>query len=194
MNLFSIAAASLVFSAAASAQSLNFSGIVESVPGSANRYTVACSNAELLSPDVDLMPFVNQHVHITGEWNVSYTDPIVYVEAVQAVPQIFALGGTGQIGMDLKVSFDADPGTVAFSQIATEPFFLSIGGSGTLFIDLSKVVGSTNGVVPASGTLEANLPIPNNPAFVGLELYAQGATFDSQGVLNLTNPDCKTII
>ena len=112
MNLFSIAAASLVFSAAASAQSLNFSGIVESVPGSANRYTVACSNAELLSPDVDLMPFVNQHVHITGEWNVSYTDPIVYVEAVQAVPQIFALGGTGQIGMDLKVSFDADPGTV----------------------------------------------------------------------------------
>lgn len=194
MNLFPLAAASLVFTAAASAQSLNLSGTVESVPGMPNRYTVACSNAVLVSPDVDLNAFVNQHVHITGEWNVSYTDPIVYVETIQAVPQIFALGGTGQIGTDLMVGFTADPGTIAFSQIATEPFFLSIGGSGTLFIDMSKVVGSTNGVVPASGKLEVGLPIPNNPAFVGLELYAQGATFNSQGALYLTNPDCKTII
>ncbi|MDF1800420.1 MAG: hypothetical protein P1V81_14675 [Planctomycetota bacterium] len=177
----------------ADAQSVTFRGKVEDVSGTQNQFFVDCTNTSLTSGAFNLNLFVGQQVEITGQWNGSTAAPSVDVAAIAVVPEVFELGGGAKIGDELKVGFIATPGDLAISRITVAPSFTDLGASGVVFVDLSKTVIGTTGVIPGGGILQHTLQIPNDPSLVGLEIFGQGALIDSLGNLTLTNPDCKTI-
>lgn len=193
MNPISIGIAALVLAASASAQSVTFNGKVEDVSGTQNQFFVDCTDTRLTSTAFNLNLFVGQQTRITGTWNGSAANPSVNVTDIQVIPEVFELGGGAKIGGVLKVGFIGTPGDLAISRIALQPGFAPIDGAGVLFLDMSTAVAGTSGIIPGGGILQTNLPIPNNPALIGLEIYGQGATITPEGVVTVTNPDCKTL-
>ena len=175
----------------ASSQSVSFTGKVEDVQGTANQFFLDCTDTRLDSALFDLNLFVGQSVSISGQWNGSIASPSVTVDAIQAVPEVFEIGGGAKIGDTSTLGFTAQPGDVAFGVLSLGSSFLPI-ARGVVFVDLTQSVLGLSGTVGGTGILQLPFQIPNDPSLVGVEIFAQGAV-SSGGVLRLTNPDCKEI-
>ena len=53
------------------------------------------------------------------------------------------------------------------------------------------IVGS--GAIHLDGQIEFVVPIPNDPALIGVDVFGQGGILDPVTGFWLTNSDCKTI-
>ena len=188
-----LASLALLFSATvAQAQEVTFRGQVEDVSGTANQFIVDCTNTSLTSAVFNLNLFLDQEVEITGQWNGSSINPSVSVEAIQAVPEVFEIGGGAKLGEFSSLGFTTQPGTPVFGFLSLAPGFTPFGADSVILIDTTQVVLTRSGVVGGSGILELPFFIPDSPGLIGLELFAQGATLEAGGFV-VTNPDCKTV-
>lgn len=182
----------LLTAGSASAQQVTFRGKVEDVSGTTNQFVVDCTNTSLTSAAFNLNLFIGQQVEITGQWNGSAANPSVSVGAIQAVPEVFEIGGGAKIGDTSSLSFTTQPGTTVFGFLALAPGFLPFGPDSVILLDTSQVVLTRSGLVGGTGILELPFFVPNSPTLVGIDLFGQGATLEAGGFV-VTNPDCKTI-
>jgi hypothetical protein len=186
------AAALLTLVPAASAQDVTFRGKVEDVSGTTNQFVVDCTGTRLTSGLFNLNLFVGQQVEISGDWNGSTANPSVDVTAIAPVPESFEIGGGGKIGQVNNLTFGGQPGAAAFGFVSTQTGFTPING-GVIFLGTGNIVFQTAGTIGGAGVLQLPMPIPNNPALIGLDIFGQGALSDAAGNLTLTNPDCKQL-
>jgi len=189
----SIALALLALSTPALAQDVTFRGKVEDVSGTANQFFLDCTDVDLSSGAFNLNDFVGQQVEIEGSWNGSVANPAVVVNAIQAVIESFEIGGGGKIGELAHPSVTAAPGSLAFTFASLSTSFLPLGASGVGFLG-GNVFGTGSGTIPGGGILELNIPVPNDPSLIGVDIFGQAIVADpGTGAFEFTNPDCKTL-
>lgn len=183
----------LALSALAAAQHVTVRGKVEDVSGTAGEFTLDCANVSLSSTTVDLNLFVGLQVELQGGWNGSTTTPAVAVADMVEVPRSFEIGGGGKIGSAIKPTVTGTPGALAFTMGAVTTSFVPFGGFGTILLG-TNAFPTGSGTIPASGTLELSIQVPDDATLVGVDVFGQGAIVDTVGNSVLfTNPDCVTL-
>jgi hypothetical protein len=182
--------ASTVLAVPAWSQTVSFRGKVEDAGGGG--FQVGCTNTMLTSGTFNLNAFVGMQVEATGVWNGSVASPSVDVTAMARTAETFEIGGGVKIGDTARFGVTGSPGDVAAAFLGFAAGFVPTPMAGVFFLGgPTFLLGS--GVVPPIGQLEIDLPIPANPALVGLELFGQGILSQQAGGVFFTNPDCKTI-
>ncbi|MGH7149057.1 MAG: hypothetical protein ACREIU_00085, partial [Planctomycetota bacterium] len=159
----------------AAAQPVTFRGKVEDVSGTSNQFVVDGTNTQLASATINLNAFVGQQVLIDGVWNGSSAAPSVSVQSIAIVPRTFEVGGNGSIGEEIRFGAFGAPGDAAVLAAALQPTFLPLPGLGVAFLDPLNLIVVGTGTIGQDGNFEVVVPIPNNPAFVGLDVRGQGA-------------------
>jgi hypothetical protein len=183
----------LTLSSLAAAQHATLRGKVEDVSGTTDQFIIDCANVDLTSATFDLNLFVGSHVEIQGIWDGSTTSPLVDVTAILEVPESFELGGGGKIGSPLKPSVTGTPGALAITMGAVSNAFLPLGTFGTILLG-GTTFHTGSGTIPAGGTLELSIEVPNDPTLVGVDVFGQAAILDTgASTLLFTNPDCQTL-
>jgi len=183
----------LALAGPAASQSVTFRGKVEDVPGTANQFVVDCTNTQLTSASIDLNAFVGQEVLIDGTWNGSTASPAVAVTAISMVPETFEIGGGASIGSQARFKTFGTPGDAAAVFASLGSSFLPFGPAGVGFLDPATLLNVGVGSVDGLGVFQVIVPVPNDPALVGLFVLGQGAMLGPATPLLLTNPDCKTV-
>ena len=135
----------------------------------------------LTSSTVNLALWLNQPVEVTGNWNGSTTAPSIDVTAVRFVTQSFGFSGSGAIGGSFRFTTVGTPGDVAINAAALDRGFAVPLGTVTFLIDpaLAFVVGI--GSIDSAGQFRSDLPIPNNPALVGMQVFGQALIAPASG-------------
>lgn len=89
-----------------------------------------------------------------------------------------------QLGNVLRLHQVAPPGSALLLFVGTKSSYLPLpSNQGVFFLDPSSVVASFPlGVMPASGVLEIDLPLPNAPVLVGVQPHLQTAVLPLAGV------------
>lgn len=190
MNISHVSLALFTLSSLAAAQSVTVRGKVEDVSGAPGQFILDCTNVDLSSSNFDLNQFVGAQVELQGTWNGSTASPAVLVTALQSVGESFEIGGSGQIGTLAKPSVTGTPGSLAITFASLSSSFVPTAGFGTVLLGgIPFHTGS--GTIPAGGTRELSVLIPNDSALIGIDIFGQGAII-AAGTVQLTNPDCKT--
>lgn len=97
------------------------------------------------------------------------------------------------VGEVLAFEFAGLPGDLAVLGLSTETEpFLFLPGDGAILVG-GPIVLSTFGVVPASGSLELDIPLGAIGGDV-LNVYSQAAFFDSAGLLTLSSGSALTLL
>lgn len=101
-----------------------------------------------------------------------------------ATTALALLGGAPDLSADpvfpvpgSSVTFElaATPGAGWILLASLAPFELDLGDPGVFFLDPTDLTTIGGGLVPGGGTASLVLPVPSQPAFVGLEIYTQAA-------------------
>jgi hypothetical protein len=174
-------------------QAVTFRGKVEDVPGTANQFFVGGTNTQLTSPTIGLNAFLGQQVLINGVWNASMTSPSVTVQSISIVPRTFEVGGNGSLGGQMSFAAFGNPGESALLAMALQPSFLPMAALGVVFLDPSTWIVVGTGAIGLDGDFEVALPIPNDPVFLGVNAFGQGAIFGPGIAALITNPDARKI-
>ncbi len=196
MNRFSSLSslfALLAIAESAAGQAVTFRGKVEDVSGTSNQFVVDGTSTQLVSATINLNAFVGEQVLIDGVWNGSTVAPSVAVASIAIVPRTFEVGGNGSIGGEVRFGAFGAPGDTAVLAAAFEPAFLPLPGLGVAFLDPQNLIVVGVGPIGQDGNFEVAVPIPNAPAFVGMNVLGQGAISGPAAGLLVANPDSKTI-
>jgi hypothetical protein len=161
---------------------------------SVTQFVIKGSETPVRSSTVSLGLFLSQNVVITGTWNHSLTSPIVDVTTIQLAPQLFTISGGSSIGSTLRFTASGTPGDLAINAAALGAGFTPIGNLSVFLLAPSASVVLGLGAVDGSGTFRSNLPIPSNPALVGLHLFGQALLVPANGnPFYATEPDVKRV-
>lgn len=156
------------------------------------QYVIKWIGTRLDASVVNLAPYLNQQVEVTGNWNGSLTTPIITVTAVRLVAESFSIAGSTRIGDKLRLNSISTTGDLAANVIAFSRSFVPML---PLVVSLDPATafvlgsGATNG----NGEFKSDLDIPNDPALVGLRVYGQGLVVPQVGLPFFTNPDSKVV-
>jgi hypothetical protein len=191
MKLSLVIPALLATTALTTAQSVTLRGKVEDVSGTTGQFFLDCTDVDLSSIAFNLNLFVGQHVEIQGTWNGSVGTPAVVVEAIANVPESFEIGGGGKIGEQAHPTVTAAPGSLAFTFASVSTSFLPLGAAGTGFLG-GNPFSTGSGTVGGAGVLQLNVPVPNDPSLIGVDIFGQAIVLDA-GSFSFTNPDCKEL-
>jgi hypothetical protein len=146
------------------------------------------------STTISLGLFLSQNVVITGTWNHSLSNPIVDVATIQLAPQLFTIAGGSSIGSTLRFTASGTAGDLAVVAAALGAGFTPLGNTSVFLLAPSATVVLGIGALDGSGTFRSNLPLPNNPAFVGLHLFGQALIAPANGApFYTTEPDVKRV-
>ncbi len=181
----------LLLSSPVLAQNVTLRGKVENVPGT-GQFIVDCTDTLLVSPGFNLNSVVGQHVLVHGTVISPSGPPAVNVVSIAAIAEIFEIPGNPQIGGEIRFGATYTAGSRVVFNLALAPGFRRVGRAGTYFLDTATSIKAAGGIIPASGHLEIAANVPNDPALIGLTVYAQAA-IRLGAALVLSNPDCKTI-
>jgi len=181
----------LALPSVSAAQSVVLRGKVEDVSGTSGQFFLDCTDVDLSSSAFNLNLFVGAQTEIHGTWNGSVSNPAVVVEAIQVVQETFEIGGGGKIGEEARPHVTGAPGSLAVTFASLSTSFAPLGSSGTAFLG-GNPFPTGAGTIGGSGQIEFSIPIPNDPALIGVDVFGQGAVVAAGNVL-LTNPDCKTL-
>lgn len=151
-------------------------------------FVLACSGVLLEGGTASLKPFVGLQVELRASL-VAQSPVRLRVAAVKTIARGFEIGGNARLGRSLTFHVTGTPGSFYVVFAGARTGFLPFGTAGTWF--LSGGVPLAAGRLPAAGTAQFPLPIPNAPKLAGLTLYGQAVLWSS--ALYLTNPDCKTL-
>lgn len=157
-------------------------------------YVLDNTHTKLVSSTIALAPFVGQYVTGTGVWNGSTTSPTITVTAMSVVPESFSIGGGGALGGEVSFTVHGVPGDFAVVALGLSDGFVPVAGYGTLFLSPQSLFVLGQGVVDGeSGEFDVEIPIPNNPALAGFQVFGQAGLISSGGATRLTNSDRKVI-
>ena len=163
----------------ATAQQVRMFGELEFEAG---EYTLATPGVVLLPGTLDLSNDIGEVVEVHGNLLPGSPDT-VQVTSVDQTDDRLKLGGSSRIGesVDLRVESETSPLYYLIASLAPE--FAPLDSipllSGTLFIELPVVVISA-GLLQNS--YEHVMPIPNNSALVGTDIWFQTALVNTEFV------------
>lgn len=196
-------AATVAFAATAllPAQSIEIRGQIESGQAigcyycpSVTQFVIKGSETPVHSSTISLGMFLSQNVVITGTWNHSLTAPIVEVATIQLAPQLFTISGGSAIGSTLRFTASGTAGDLAINAAALGAGFTPLGNSSVFLLTPSASVVLGIGAVDAGGTFRSDLPLPGNPALIGLHLFGQAVLVPANGnPFYTTEPDVKRV-
>lgn len=151
-------------------------------------HVIKLVGTQLRSTTVNLLPFHDLDVVMTGTWNGS----VVTVDSVQLVAESFSIGGSGRIGNRFDFSSVAASGSLAVNCMA-------FGGGfavpvGDLALQLAPATTMVLGIGPVTGgEFKVRLDIPDEPSLVGVRVFGQGLIVPNNGPAYTTNVDSKVI-
>ena len=193
MKLSHLLPLALLSATTAAAQDVTFRGKVEDVSGTTNQFFLDCTDVDLTSAAFNLNLFVGAQVEIQGSWNGSVANPAVVVDAITTVPESFEIGGGGKIGELAHPTVTAAPGSLALTFASLSTSFVPFGAAGVGFLG-GNPFSTGSGTIGGAGVLQLNIPVPNDPNLIGVEIYGQAVVIDGgTGALTFTNPDCKEL-
>lgn len=177
-----------LLSTAAAAQQVTLRGKIENVPGG---FVVDCTQTRLTGAPQTLQSFLGQHVLVRGNV-LAANPPTVEVVSIASTPETFEIPGNPEVGKTMRFGATYTPGTRVEFFVALAPGFQPLGRVGTGFLDARSARRAATGIISQRGILEVSVGMPNNPALIGRDVYAQAVLVSGRQVL-LSNPDCKEI-
>ena len=193
MKLLSFSLALLLSVPAFGQQSVRFRGKVEDVSGTFNQFVLDCTDVRLTSATVALLPLVGQQGEIQGTYNGNALNPSVEVTSFTPLAEDFEIGGGGKIGDVAKFEVRGAPGDSALIFGGPGSGFVPLPVAGAVLVDPFQVELIGIAPIPATGLLQFDSPIPNDPALVGVTYHGQALLTLSGGGFRLTMNDCKTL-
>jgi hypothetical protein len=185
-NVLLVALATVCSAALASAQTVTVRGVVEDQGAT---FVLDNTPLTLNGNGVNLNAFLGLEVEAVG--TVTAPDHLTVTSAV-AVNDVFEVGGGGlEAGKPAKLEVTGPPGRI-------EQIHFSLGNDFTVvkkmgwFLDGNAQL-LAQGVIPATGVLEITLPVPNNPALVGIKVFFQDIRKTGSAPFKLGNADASTI-
>lgn len=111
---------------------------------------------------------------LAGTQDTSNTTLVYGIEGDSGlVPPYLVLTGTGAIGTTVDLHTTGLPGEAFVLLLSFGPGSVQVGGFGTLLLDPTFLLVLAAGGIPSDGTAENALPLPGDPAFIGLPLDFQ---------------------
>jgi len=180
-----------LLSGAVFAQQVTLRGKVEDLQGTSH-WLVGCTDTELFSAGINLHIFVGQQVLVQGAMLAGSVPPHVDVNTIVSTPETFEIPGNPQTGGTMRFAATYTAGSQVAFYAALAPGFRPVGSAGMFFLDPATAQRVISGVIPALGTLQLSINVPNDATLIGRTVFAQ-ALIRTGSVLILSNPDCKVI-
>lgn len=193
MRYLPAACSSLLFAAAAAAQTYTLQGKVEDVSGTANQFYLDGTNLTLVSTALNLNAWVGQQAILDVVDIGTPSAPVLRVDAATPTTKVMDMGNL-RLGQTQTWEVFAPAGTGAFifmDWTANTGFRPIPGFAGVYLLGLSPHF-LTGGITNAAGAFQTTFTTPNNPTLVGLEVTSQ-ALYVPGGVWTFSNVDSKTI-
>jgi hypothetical protein len=156
-------------------------------------FTIKFSETPVRSTVLDLNLYLDMELALTGTWNPTTNPPGLDVTAVQVVPQVLSVSGTGRIGDGLRYSIAGTPGGVALTCIAAGHGFIQLFDTTAMLLDPTSLVLLDASVLDNKGDFRFDVPIPNDPALIGLLVFSQSLIVPVSGPMYSSNPRRPTI-
>ena len=113
--------------------------------------------------------------------------PMVEVTKVTTVTERLEMGDKVPLGGKLAFAVYGRVGSFAALLVSPYRNLLTLGGFGTLFLDLSKIINVGSALLPGSGKWAGTIPIPNDPVL-------QYRRFNFQPVLVVFKPSLTAVL
>ncbi|MCU0867164.1 MAG: hypothetical protein MUC36_25565 [Planctomycetes bacterium] len=147
------------------------------------------TGTRLQSSTINLNPFMNQDITVTGTWNGTY----VNVTSAQLVPESFSLSGSGTIGESFDLNTNGTPGNLAINLVAFGAGLVIPFADLGLQLNPASAVVHGYGLIDGGGEFTSELSVPNVPSLIGLRVFGQGVVLPASGTFYSTNPDAKEV-
>ncbi|HIE70133.1 MAG TPA: hypothetical protein EYP98_08110, partial [Planctomycetes bacterium] len=148
----------------------------------AGQFRLVTPGVVLIPGAFDLANEVGQFVEVSGDL-VAGVAPTLQVTSFQRADDTFELNGSSRIGDTLQLRIDSPSAITYYFVGSLAPGFTPLDGipmlSGTVFVELPTLLVSSG---PLQSSWTHPLPVPNNAALVGLEIWFQAAMFNGQFV------------
>lgn len=193
--LFSSLFALLGLAAGLSAQAVTLRGRVTDGSAAGCYYCTGFAHVfkytgtRLQSSTVNLNPFMNQDITVTGTWNGTFVD----VTSAQLVPESFSISGGGLLGASFDINTNGTPGNLAINLLALGAGLVIPFSDLGLQLNPASTVVHGFGVIDSGGEYSSELLVPNLPSLIGLRIFGQGVVLPASGNFYSTNPDAKEI-
>jgi hypothetical protein len=162
-----------------------------------NGFGLACTSVRLQGMAAALDAEVGQLVEIRGRTSSGLPVPVVEVASVRRAVDFFELGGDSRLGRELRFKIVSPRGTTYYFFVGVDEGYVPLdrlfGGAitGTFHLDLGRFLVVANG--PFRASWEVGVPVPSDPALVGLRLRAQAAFTAAASPAAYLNPDCTVL-
>lgn len=153
------------------------------------QYVIKFVGTQLQSTDVNLNLYQNSSCTLQGTWNGS----VLTVTSAVASADTFSIGGNGHLGNVFHFTTAAASGDFAANLVALGSGQTQVFGNQLFLLDPATTLVLAAGPVGGGGQLSSDLPIPNNPALVGLRVFGQGLVLKPNGAIKLSNVDAKEV-
>ncbi|MBI5852208.1 MAG: hypothetical protein HZB39_14435 [Planctomycetes bacterium] len=160
-------------------------------------FRIACTRVVLRGMTPELQARLGEVVEIDGNTLAPWPAPVVEVVAVRRSTSEFQLGGDARIGRALRFRVSSPTADTYYFLLHVEDAFTPLDAilpgflHGTFWLELQNVLVVSSGAF--RGQWEVEKAIPNEPAFVGLTVFAQAAVGSPGAALLYLNSECATL-